>query len=127
MDPQLLATSSAATPRLRAHPADDDNDDDFDEDISDPDLAALSLEEQDNAMQLLGVFMTQIDTADSVTDGDADLDLLEALDEIPPNFDETDPIHSHAKGFIEYFSRINIIKNQIAAKLSDAAFQERYS
>jgi hypothetical protein len=112
---------------LRAHPADDDNDDDFDEDISDPDLAALSLEEQDNAMQLLGVFMTQIDTADSVTDGDADLDLLEALDEIPPNFDETDPIHSHAKGFIEYFSRINIIKNQIAAKLSDAAFQERYS
>jgi hypothetical protein len=120
VDPQLLATSSAATALLRAYPANDDND--FDKDTSDPDLAALSLEEQDNAMQLLGVVITQIGTTDSVTDGDTDLDLLKTLDKAPPNFDKSDPIHSYVEGFIEYFSRINIIKNQITAKLSDAAF-----
>jgi hypothetical protein len=98
--------------------------DDSDEEDNDPNLKVLGVEEQDNALQLLEIVTAQIDTADLATDTDADVDLLDALDEGDATFDTTDPIHSSLEGFIEYFSRINIIRNEIAAKLSDARFQQ---
>jgi hypothetical protein len=117
VDPQILGASSSAASLPSTN-------NDYDEDTSNPDLMVLSAEEQDNAMHLLEVVTSQTDTVDSVTDEEADLDLLDNLDKAVQTFDETDPVHSHAEGFIDYFSRINILRNQTAGRISDAAFQE---
>jgi hypothetical protein len=101
---------------------DDLTDNDSDEDTSDPDLRVLSAEEHDNALQLLDTVMARIDAPDLATNRDGDLDVLDTLEETPYTFDESDPVYSSAEGFIEYFSYINIIRNQIVGKLSNARF-----
>jgi hypothetical protein len=89
VDPQILATFSSATLLSGTHLTNDD----YDEDISNPDLMVLSVEEQGNAMHLLDIIMIKPDTVDSATNEDADLDLLDTLDEAAQTFDETDPVH----------------------------------
>ena len=137
VDPQILVVSPSSliptqedskwAPSISATPQSSTyltNHDDSDEDTSDPDLMPLSVEDLENAMHLLDIVMTSTDAVDSATDGDADIDLLDILDEALQRFDEADPIHSCPEGFIDYFSRINIMRNQIAGRLSEDKFQE---
>jgi hypothetical protein len=49
---------------------------------------------------------------------------LYALDSAAQSYDDIDPVHSSAKGFIEYFARINILRISAASKLSEAKFQQ---
>lgn len=100
---------------------------DFEEDTSNPDVMSLTVEEHENAMLLLETVMTSIDTTDSDLglNEDADVDLLDILDDDLQRFDEDDPIHSSPEEFIDYFSRINTMRNQKAGRLSEDKFQER--
>jgi hypothetical protein len=100
---------------------------DFDKDTSNPDVMPLTVEEHENAMLLLETVITSIDATDSDlgSNEDADVDLLDILDDDLQRFDEDDPIHSSPEGFIDYFSRINIMRNQKAGRLSKNKFQER--
>jgi hypothetical protein len=101
--------------------------DDVDEDTSTPDIMPLTVEEHNNTMLLLETVMTSIDAIDSDlgSNKDADIDLLDLLDDDLQRFDEDDPVHSPPEGFIDYFSRINIVRNQKAGRLSEDKFQER--
>jgi hypothetical protein len=137
VDPQILVASSlsliptppedsewapsiSATPQLSTYLTNNDSD----EDTSDPDLMPLSVKDHENAIRLLDIVMTSTGAVDSATNEDADVNLLEVLDEAFQPFDETDPIHSCPEGFINYFPRINIMRNQIAGHLSEERFQE---
>jgi hypothetical protein len=98
--------------------------DDFDEDTSNPDVMLLTVKEHENAMLLLETVMTSMDAIDSDlgSNKDADVDLLDILNNDLQWFDENDPIYSSPEGFIDYFSRINIIRNQKAGRLSEDKF-----
>ena len=101
--------------------------DDFEEDTSNPDVMSLTVEEHENAMLLLETDMTSIDATDSDlgSNEDTDVDLVDILDNDLQRFDEDDPIHSFSEEFIGNFSRINIMRNQKAGRLSEDKFQER--
>jgi hypothetical protein len=101
--------------------------DDYDKDISNPDVMPLTVEEYENIMLLLETAMTSIDAinSDLGSNEDADVDLLDILDDDLQRFDEDDPIHSSPEGFIDYFSRINIMRNQKAGRLTEDKLQER--
>jgi hypothetical protein len=86
----------------------------------------LTVEEYENAMLLLETVMTSIDAIDLDLglNEDADVDLLDILDEDLQRFNEDDLIHSSPEGFIDYFSYINIMRNQKAGRLSEDKFEE---
>jgi hypothetical protein len=100
---------------------------DFDEDTSNPNIMLLTVKEHKNAMLLLETVITSIDAIDSDlgSNKDADVDLLDILDKDLQRFDKEDPIYSSPEGFINYFSRINIIRNQKAGRLSKDKFEEQ--
>ena len=120
IDPQILAESSSTNLVHSTHLTNDEDD----EDTQNPDLVELNAEEHDNAMHLLGIVTTQTGTFDSAQNENADIDLLDTLDNALQSFDESNPVHSPAEGFIEYFSRINIIRNQEAGAMGETTFEK---
>jgi hypothetical protein len=95
---------------------------DFDEDTSNPNVMPLTVKEHENAMLLLETVITSIDAIDLDLGSNEEVDLLDILDNNLQRFDTDDPIHSSPKGFIDYFSGINIIRNQKAGRLSEDKF-----
>ncbi|TAQ89982.1 hypothetical protein B7494_g1722 [Chlorociboria aeruginascens] len=149
IDPQILAGSSPAVPMCltqsleqtlsiratlpsstslpRMFDSSDMNipdDEDMDTDIHDDESVPLSANDQENAVRLLNVMLEKSELIDSVSDEDEDLALLDALDAAAQSYDDMDPVHSSAKGFIEYFARINILRITVPSKFSEAKFQQ---
>ena len=103
----------------------DDNADDDDDDDDDDDEMPLAAEDKDNAIRMMGLLFEKTELVDSRSDEEEDLILLDALDAAAHTYDDIDPVHSSAEGFIEYFARINIIKTTAASRLNDATFQQQ--
>lgn len=140
VDPQILADSSSSVPMCTTQSLESTLSirgtlpsstslartfDDSDMGIDDDESVPLAAEDQDNAVRLLEVMMEKTDLVDSASDEDEDLTLLDALDAAAQSYDDMDPVHSSAEGFIEYFARINILRITAASKLSEPKFQQK--
>ena len=112
IDPQILANPCSPACTF------DDSDTDIHDDES------VSRGDQDNALRLMDVILEKTDLVDSASDEDEDLTLLDTMEAAIKTYDDTDPVHSSAKGFIEYFARINILRISLASKLSEDRFQQ---
>jgi hypothetical protein len=139
IDPQILADSSSSVPMCTTQSLESTPSirttlpsstslaptfDDSDMDIHDDESVLLGAEDQDNAVRLLDVILEKTDLVDSTSNKDEDLTLLDALEAAAQSYDEKDPVHSSAEGFIEYFARINILRNKTASRLGEAKFQQ---
>ena len=92
----------------------------FDKDTSNPNIILLTIEDYENAILLLETIMTSINAIDLdlSSNKDTDVNLLDILDNDLQWFNRDNPIYSSPERFIDYFSRINIIRNQKAGRFN---------
>jgi hypothetical protein len=90
--PPILVTSQLLSSTYHLY-------DDVDKDTFTPDIMLLTVEEHNNTMLLLETVITSIDAIDSDLglNKDADIDLLDLLDNNLQRFDKDDPVYSLPK------------------------------